>query len=349
MVNKQIIMELIMSGKIRGFLPPELTKYEFDVQEMGTYTGIVLHNRELKEAAYPVFNIDRVMEHLKYCNSEAEAAELLAGMMNRFMEVVPNSNSINIKDIREKLSNYESAKPYIFMDAVPYKYNNDRAIVYEQNGMKFVPKIMLSKEEARRVVSPVSKDWLAKQNISEEQLICDAISNTERITSSTIKPIVQMLDSYNFIQDSDVGILDNMNMIVLTNESKTGGASLILNDNQRQMISKMYNGADFYVLPSSIHEVITLPVDSFYTPDSNTLQSLMAMVSEVNETLDDEEILGYNISIYDAQKRSLEKATDYCINKQINKVRELRLNELKEIGRTQIDSKPDLEEPGFNM
>lgn len=31
------------------------------------------------------------------------------------------------------------------------------------------------------------------------------------------------------------------------------------------------------------------------------------MVSEVNETLDDEEILGYSVSIYDADKHELEK------------------------------------------
>ena len=66
---------------------------------------------------------------------------------------------------------------------------------------------------------------------------------------------------------------------------------------------------------------------------------------EVNETLDDEEILGYSVSIYDADKHELEKGTEYCINKQIDKVRNLRINELKEMGEIQPDIKPDNDNP----
>lgn len=112
---------------------------------------------------------------------------------------------------------------------------------------------------------------------------------------------------------------------------------------------------DFFVIPSSIHEVITLPVGntilspastfSPFQPDSETLQSIMEMVSEVNETLEDEEILGYSVSIYDADKHELEKGTEYCINKQIDKVRNLRINELKEMGEIQPDIKPDNDNP----
>lgn len=144
-------------------------------------------------------------------------------------------------------------------------------------------------------------------------------------------------------------------MLVVTNANKTGGASLILDDNVRQRVSELYGGNDFFVIPSSIHEVITLPVGnnilnsagtfSPFQPDSETLQSIMEMVSEVNETLDDEEILGYSVSIYDADKHELEKGTEYCINKQIDKVRNLRINELKEMGEIQPDIKPDNDNP----
>ena len=126
-------------------------------------------------------------------------------------------------------------------------------------------------------------------------------------------------------------------MLVVTNANKTGGASLILDDNVRQRVSELYGGNDFFVIPSSIHEVITLPVGnnilnsagtfSPFQPDSETLQSIMEMVSEVNETLDDE------------------KGTEYCINKQIDKVRNLRINELKEMGEIQPDIKPDNDNP----
>lgn len=194
-MTKQEVIELVKSGRLRGFLTPEAAKYAINIEEMGTYTGIVLVNPDMKEAAYPVFNLDRAMEKLQYIDTPEETAEILAGTINRFLQTAPKSSDININGLREKLSNYNAAKPYIFMDAVSHKYNNDRAVIHEINGMKFVPKIMISDEERMRAVSPVPKDWLIEQGISEDRLIDDAISNTANITHSA--QIAQDKRDYN--------------------------------------------------------------------------------------------------------------------------------------------------------
>lgn len=271
--------------------------------------------------------------------------------MNRFIQAAPQGN-IDIEGLREKLSSYEAAKPYIFMDAVSHNYSNDRAVVYEKNGMKFVPKLMVSNGTQERSVSAIPKEWLLRQGISEERLIQDAISNTANVTSVSINSMSDIFSNMN--ADFEISAMPET-MLVVTNANKTGGASLILDDNVRQRVSELYGGNDFFVIPSSIHEVITLPVGntilspastfSPFQPDSETLQSIMEMVSEVNETLEDEEILGYSVSIYDADKHELEKGTEYCINKQIDKVRNLRINELKEMGEIQPDIKPDNDNP----
>lgn len=344
-MTKQEVIELVKSGRLRGFLTPEAARYAINIEEMGTYTGIVLVNPDMKEAAYPVFNLDRAMERLQYIDTPEETAEILAGTINRFLQTAPKSSDININGLREKLSNYNAAKPYIFMDAVSHKYNNDRAVIHEINGMKFVPKIMISDEERMRAVSPVPKDWLIEQGISEDRLIDDAISNTANITHASIKSINEVISSI----DDSLEIPYLPEMIVVTSESKAGGASVILDDNVRQQVSSLYEGKDFFVIPSSTHEVITVPVNNFFTPDSDTLKGIMGMISEVNDTLDNEEILGYSVSIYNAKNHTLEKGTEYCINKQIDKVREYRIDELKEMRESNPDIRPDDEHPKFNM
>lgn len=344
-MTKQEVIELVKSGRLRGFLTPEAAKYAINIEEMGTYTGIVLVNPDMKEAAYPVFNLDRAMEKLQYIDTPEETAEILAGTINRFLQTAPKSSDININGLREKLSNYNAAKPYIFMDAVSHKYNNDRAVIHEINGMKFVPKIMISDEERMRAVSPVPKDWLIEQGISEDRLIDDAISNTANITHASIKSINEVISSI----DDSLEIPYLPEMIVVTSESKAGGASVILDDNVRQQVSSLYEGKDFFVIPSSTHEVITVPVNNFFTPDSDTLKGIMGMISEVNDTLDNEEILGYSVSIYNAKNHTLEKGTEYCINKQIDKVREYRIDELKEMRESNPDIRPDDEHPKFNL
>lgn len=344
-MTKNEVIELVKSGRLRGFLPPEMAQYEVNVEQMGSYTGIVLVNPEQKSAAYPVFNLDRAMERLQFINSEEEVAELLAGSMNRFIQAAPQGN-IDIEGLREKLSSYEAAKPYIFMDAVSHNYSNDRAVVYEKNGMKFVPKLMVSNGTQERSVSAIPKEWLLRQGISEERLIQDAISNTANVTSVSINSMSDIFSNMN--ADFEISAMPET-MLVVTNANKTGGASLILDDNVRQRVSELYGGNDFFVIPSSIHEVITVPVNNFFTPDSDTLKGIMGMISEVNDTLDNEEILGYSVSIYNVKNHTLEKGTEYCINKQIDKVREYRIDELKEMRESNPDIRPDDEHPKFNM
>ena len=88
-MTKQEVIELVKSGRLRGFLTPEAARYAINIEEMGTYTGIVLVNPDMKESAHPVFNLDRAMERLQFINSEEEVAELLAGSMNRFIQAAP--------------------------------------------------------------------------------------------------------------------------------------------------------------------------------------------------------------------------------------------------------------------
>lgn len=57
-------------------------------------------------------------------------------------------------------------------------------------------------------------------------------------------------------------------MFILTKNNRTNGASLILHKNIRKKIGD-FIGGDFYVLPSSIHEVIVVPADMF-EPDNLT-------------------------------------------------------------------------------
>ncbi len=67
-------------------------------------------------------------------------------------------------------------------------------------------------------------------------------------------------------------------MFCLTNEAKMNGASLLLQEDIRKQIGECL-GSDYFVIPSSIHEVLILPDNGiFQVPELN------AMVQEVNET-----------------------------------------------------------------
>lgn len=43
-MTKQEVIELVKSGRLRGFLTPEAAKYAINIEEMGTYTGSSLQH-----------------------------------------------------------------------------------------------------------------------------------------------------------------------------------------------------------------------------------------------------------------------------------------------------------------
>ncbi len=98
-------------------------------------------------------------------------------------------------------------------------------------------------------------------------------------------------------------------MYVLTNQRKTFGASVITYPGMLHEIGQRL-GSDYYVLPSSIHEVLIVPLDN---ADSRG-DELSAIVKEVNDTrLDPEEILSDHAYRYHRNTHWLEPLADMCV------------------------------------
>ncbi len=92
-------------------------------------------------------------------------------------------------------------------------------------------------------------------------------------------------------------------MYVLTNKTKIYGASCILYEG---MLQKIWNkmGMNFYILPSSVHEVIIIPQTG-----NESAERLLNMVTEVNHTqVDEEEILADSVYFYSREKNYIEIA-----------------------------------------
>ncbi|MFP3154459.1 DUF5688 family protein [Lachnospiraceae bacterium ZAX-1] len=102
------------------------------------------------------------------------------------------------------------------------------------------------------------------------------------------------LDAYDIAAD------DPIPMYVLTNENKLNGASCLLYQDLLKDIATRFD-SDFYILPSSIHEVLLVPVDGdcyrhVFTP----------MVLEVNDTeVRSEELLSDHVYYYSRKQNAL--------------------------------------------
>ena len=115
----------------------------------------------------------------------------------------------------------------------------------------------------------------------------------------------------NFVLKSmeDIGDMKDAKgpVFILTTKKHIYGATAIISDEVRQSVGK-YMGGDYYILPSSIHELIVLPKE--YGAD---LWALEQTVREVNRGpyVPEEEFLSDNVYEYDMSECKLLMSRDH--------------------------------------
>lgn len=93
-------------------------------------------------------------------------------------------------------------------------------------------------------------------------------------------------------------------MIVLTTKNKVHGASAMFDKQLLSQLAQNLGNKDFYILPSSIHEIIAVPVS-----DEVNARYLRSMVKEVNNTeVSKDQRLSYSVFYYDADADKVRKA-----------------------------------------
>lgn len=89
-------------------------------------------------------------------------------------------------------------------------------------------------------------------------------------------------------------------MFVLSNRQRIFGSSVLLYDGWMKKIAG-YFGKNYYILPSSIHEVILLPESGEESPED-----LKRLIREVNRTeVESQEVLSDSLYYYDCGKKNI--------------------------------------------
>ena len=90
-------------------------------------------------------------------------------------------------------------------------------------------------------------------------------------------------------------------MYILSNEIRSYGAAAILYEGRLERIGD-YLKENYYVLPSSVHEVIIVPES-----EAPAQAELSRLVKEINETqVDPEEVLSNHAYYYDRKQKKLQ-------------------------------------------
>ena len=150
----------------------------------------------------------------------------------------------------------------------------------------------------------VLNNHLSLWGISADELLEQAKKNLEK-EEFVIQGIMDVIGAMIGDASLDIPYVGDDNFLyVISTKDKLWGSKALLDDEILLRMSSMFGGRSYYLIPSSVHELLaTSPTDEF-EPDLETVRMLKSMVQDVNQTeVRADEILSYSIYFYNADSK----------------------------------------------
>lgn len=209
------------------------------------------------------------------------------------------------KNLR-KLFEYDYVKDKLFVKVYP-KNGNEYLLIQaphkEIEDLVLFPYVLFDKSLTGEIVSAVvTNDMLKAYGLDENVFIDLALLNSERIFPAVVENIDVLLENIMGVPTSET---EAPTQIVVTNEDNAFGASALFYPGMMDRLAIIHKGS-YFILPSSIHEVITVPDEK--NNHEKAYEEFKAMVTEINHTqVSPKERLTDEVYYYDATKREFRK------------------------------------------
>lgn len=208
----------------------------------------------------------------------------------------------------EAIMDYELARDNIMIQVVPTEENWEmlKGIPHKEIGdISMVYRIMLDVSDHGDSSVLVSNSLLSHYGISEAQLYDDAMKNAPERFPAALRSMKEvMAEMLGVPADTLPGGPEDM-FVATCNGGSRGAGCIFYPDFMKDAAEKL--GGDYFVLPSSVHEVLFLRDDG-----SRSYHELEQMVCEVNQgEVAPQDRLSNSVYRYDSQRHQLEKAEDH--------------------------------------
>lgn len=145
-------------------------------------------------------------------------------------------------------------------------------------------------------MTQITDDMLEDWGIDIDELHRQAMENMNLPMSFVLKRMDEFLK-----------LPEKSKLFILTNKYKLNGATLIISDEVRQKVGR-YVGGDYYILPSSIHELLIIP--KRYTSDINYLTYMIRSANREERIVKPDDFLSDNLYEYNMATRKVTLSVD---------------------------------------
>lgn len=303
-----------VSDELMKYMPEEFKNFDLKIipktKVNESLDAIVFQARGNEDSIMPMIYVNDLFR--SYQNGLAfetcleQAAEILAGCIrNR-----PDFPGLDFSKARDniifQLINREQNKE--MLKGMPHRDVENLSVIYRW---------VVGRDEDGISSTMINNELSDTLGLSEEQLYSLAEKNTEKLFPSKVIPLSHLIsDMIPGGEEIAAEAEADKDMWVITNDIQINGAAAILNPDNLQKVADVC-GSNLYILPSSIHECLAVPVEMA------DVKMLEEMVKEVNSNMvESNERLSDNVYFYDKEERKL----SICAEEKIN-VRKTSLDE----------------------
>ncbi|SFL21747.1 hypothetical protein SAMN05216390_11474 [Lachnospiraceae bacterium KH1T2] len=234
--------------------------------------------------------------------------EDISEIADHFADAVENGFKESPKFDIESISDYEQMKSKLAMEVVSAERNAEllQTVPHEQmEDMAVVYRFILDQSNSGNGTILVTNQMLDQYGISKEQLRADAMEIAPEIRPAEIRGMSEVMNEMAPGMIPEIAPEDEQ-MFVATVPDKIHGAGVIAYPNFMEDAAQKAGG-DYFVLPSSIHEVLLVKDNG-----QMSVKELENMVKEVNATqVEPADQLTDHVYHYDSQNHIFELADKY--------------------------------------
>ena len=266
-------------GKIREFLPESFASADVSLQMVRKNNDLQLTGLTIRSAES---NISPTIYLEKFFEEYQDGADMRE-ILSKIAQVRMNHEVSEQFDVAQ-ITDFEQVKGKLvprlvnadmnaaLLEGRPHKLVADLAVTYC---------VILDQSFDGTASVAVTNDLMNSWAVTLDELHEVAISNLTDVLTSTFKGMTEVMSEMMGMSKEDMEMMDmstdEEQMYVLSNTMKMNGASALLDKKIMEEIVETFG--EFYILPSSIHEVLIVPVKS-----GMDIETLENMVCEVNDT-----------------------------------------------------------------
>ena len=254
----------------------------------------------------PCLNMSEIYEEY---SSGRDYDDLFAAVVEVLKSSLTPPNCFNVEELRD----YNKVKEHLYLQVVSSKDPSLKEFAHKNlfHDIEVIYRIMIEEDENINTSAIVSNRSLEDWGISLEQLHEDALSATMKNYGLCFGSIFETLKKMGavppFMDESDFE--SQMPIVVASNEKGCLGAAVLSYPDFFEKAEEVMGGS-FWILPSSIHEVLMVPD----TGDDGMAEMLLEMVTMVNASgaVAPQDVLTDNAYYFDSERKTLVTAESYA-------------------------------------